>query len=84
MPQEKVQNLMSELHELFGTGEPSAEQANLLKSLDYYLHEQSETTPPDPSPIETLELLAEQMGDQHPRASGILRELMETLKNMGV
>lgn len=84
MPKEKVQNLMSELHELFGSGEPSAEQVRLLESLEYFVHEPSETTPPDPSPIETIELLAEQLGEEHPRASGVLRELMETLKNMGV
>lgn len=84
MPKEKIKNLMSELHELFGNDESSVEQTRLMESLDYYLHEQSETTPPDPSPIETLELLAEQMGEEHPRTSAVLRELMETLKNMGV
>lgn len=84
MPREKIKNLMSELHELFGNDEPSAEQVKLMESLNYYVHDQSETTPPDPSPVETIEMLAEQMGEEHPRTSAVLRELMETLKNMGV
>ncbi len=84
MAQQEVHNLMTELHELFGNEEPSAGQQQLMESLEYYIHNNTDAAPPDPTPLDTIELLVDQIEVEHPRASGVLRQLMSHLRNMGV
>lgn len=84
MPKEKISNLMSELHELFGTTEPSARQQKLMADLDRHMHNIDEAEPADPTPLETAELMLDDLGTDHPRTSAVLRELLDTLRNIGV
>lgn len=84
MPKEELESLMTELHELFGTGEPSDKQRQLLQALDDHVHTVGSQEPVDPPPLATLELLVEQMGDEHPRTKAVLNEVMNTLKNIGI
>lgn len=84
MPQKKIANLMTELHEQFGLVEPSPQQEKLMRDIESHIHNASEPTPPDPSLTESAEMLLETLGGDHPRTAAIMRELLDTLKNIGV
>lgn len=84
MPQKKIENLMSQLHEQFGTVEPSPQQQRLMDDLQSHIHSSGEPAPEDPSLIQSAELLLESLEGEHPRATGIMRELLDTLRNIGV
>lgn len=84
MPQKKIDSLMSQLHEQFGTVDPSPQQEKLMRDIESHIHNASEPTPHDPSLTESAELLLESLGEDHPRTTAIMRELLDTLKNIGV
>jgi Domain of unknown function (DUF4404) len=84
MPRAKIENIMTELHEHFGSTEPSAQQQKLMQDLEAHMHSTLDPEPADPSLIETVELVLESLGDEHPRTAVIVRELLDTLKNIGV
>lgn len=82
--QAKIENLISELHELFGDERDSTQQKELLAQLQAHIHDASDSAPVEPTPLESIELLLEEMGESHPKTSAVLRELLDTLKNIGV
>jgi hypothetical protein len=84
MPDKKIENLMSELHELFGSEEPSPQQQKLLADLHSHIHSSLDPDSHEPSLTETAELIIESVEQEHPRAAAIVRDLLDTLKNMGV
>jgi len=84
MPKAKIENLMTELHDRFGEVEPSPQQTQLLAELQQNMHLTTDSDDADPTPVETIELLLDNLGDDHPRVAAVLRELMDTLKNIGV
>ena len=84
MPKQRIENLMTELHELFGSVDPSPEQEKLLAELDSHVHDINTQQSVNPTPLETIELLLEQLGEAHPKTSALLQELLSTLKNIGV
>jgi hypothetical protein len=83
MPQEKIQNLMTELHEHFADAEPSPEQQALLQEFERRVTS-DDTAYSEFMPLETLELLIDEMAEQHPRTAAVMQELLTTLKNIGV
>ncbi|MDQ2077323.1 DUF4404 family protein [Marinimicrobium sp. ABcell2] len=84
MPQEKIQNLISELHDIYGDDQVSPQQAQLLADLERHVHPAGSEDEPDPVPLETLERLVEEMAVDHPKTAIVMRQLVETLKNMGI
>lgn len=84
MPTQKIESLMTELNEYFGNATPSPEQQRMLEELAEHMHAVDEQGPVDPTPLETIELLLEQIGEDHPKTSAVLSELLQTLKNIGV
>ncbi len=84
MARAKIENLMSELHDRFGDDEQSIEQQQLMQAIESHLRDGDGEQVLDPTPLETLELLVERLEERHPGASVVLRDLLETLKNMGV
>lgn len=84
MPKQKIENLMSELHETFGDSEVSPEQEALLKSVEEHIHSSSELEAPEPNLLESLELLVTEIEEDHPRASAVVAEILRTLRNIGV
>lgn len=84
MPKAKIENLMTELHERFGEVGMSTEQERLLADLQTHMHDISEGSVKDPTPLESIQLMIDDLGDNHPNVSAILRELLDTLKNIGV
>ena len=84
MPQEKISNLITDLHERFGDDLSSPEQQALMQALQSHAHDLGAAEPVDPSFQETLNLLMEEVEIEHPQAAAILREVMDALKNMGI
>ncbi len=84
MPRQRIKNLISELHDLYGDDSASPQQIKLLQDLERGIHPEGAMGAEDPSPLETVELLLEEFGEEHPRTSAVLREIMDILKNIGV
>lgn len=84
VPKEKINNLMTELHHTFGLGTTSEQQKKLLEELNAHVHDVNEEAPIDPTPVEIIETMLENLGEEHPKASLLLRQLLDTLKNIGV
>jgi len=84
MPKAKIENLMSELHERFGEVDMSPQQERLLAELQAHVHDVTEGSVKDPTPLESVQLMIDDLGDNHPNVSALLRELLDTLKNIGV
>lgn len=84
MPKERINNLMTELHHIFGSDTTSAQQQKLLDELNAHVHNVNEEAPIDPTPVEIIETMLENLGEEHPKASLLLRQLLDTLKNIGV
>jgi len=84
MPKAKIENLMTELHERFGEQQMSAEQQRLLNELQTHVHDVTDGSVKDPTPLETIQLMIDDLGGNHPNVSALLRELLDTLKNIGV
>jgi len=80
MPKQKLQNLMTELHDAFGNDTPSESQKQLLESLETHIHEFNDDAPIDPTPLETVELLLEQLGEEHPKTTAVLTEFLAVLR----
>lgn len=85
MAQEKIRNLISQLHELYWEDKTtSSQQQRLLQELEWRAHPEGTDEPEEPMPRETMEMLVEEMEVEHPRTARVMRELMETLKNIGI
>lgn len=84
MPQQRIEALIGELHEIYGDDEPSEAQKRLLAELERRIHPAGVPGEPEPVPLDTLELLTEELSDEHPRTTAIFREILETLRNIGV
>lgn len=85
MPEQRAQNLISQLHEMYGDEEPSELQKRLLQQLEMHVHPKgTKDRFGEPEPLDTLEYLVEDVAVEHPRTAAVMRELLETLKNIGV
>lgn len=84
MPKAKINNLISELNEIFGSNGESEQQKKLMQDLQRHIHNASEKEEEDPTPLEIIETMLENLGEEHPKASLLLRQLLDTLKNIGV
>lgn len=84
MPKAKINNLISELNEIFGSNGESEQQKKLMQDLQRHIHNASEKDEEDPTPLEIIETMLENLGEEHPKASLLLRQLLDTLKNIGV
>jgi hypothetical protein len=84
MPQQRAQNLISQLHDMYGDDEVSPQQQQLLADLERHVHPAGTEDEPDPVPLETLERLVEEMAVDHPKTATVMRQLVETLKNIGI
>lgn len=82
-PQVKVIELISTLNESFGNGEPSAAQQALLEAVNQHIHS-TEQEDFNPSLVESLELLAEDVKDEHPQVAAVLQEALRLLGNIGI
>ena len=84
MPRQKLQNLLTDLHEALGESGPSSEQMDLLDSVQRFAHAEGEVTPEEPDLLDALELWVEEQREDHPRAAGIVDQIIKTLSDIGI
>ena len=84
MPKEKIQHLITDLHERFGDSITSPQQEALIEQLNRHVHDMNTEEPADPDFIDTVDELIKEMEVEHPAATGVLSQVLEILKNIGV
>lgn len=84
MPIETAKHLISELHDRFGSEIESPQQQELLKQLQRHVHGLDEKEPVDPSFLESLDNYFIDAEQSHPQVVSVVRQLIETLKNIGI
>ena len=84
MPKAKITHLMTSLHERFGDDLTSPQQQQLIKDLQSHIHAWNEKEPVDPNFQDTVNVLLEDIEEEHPKAAVIVREIMHILQNIGV
>ncbi|MCB1615026.1 MAG: DUF4404 family protein [Pseudomonadales bacterium] len=84
MPKEKLLNLITRLHDSFGDEEVSPQQQQLLDDMKLHIHNINEPAPTDPDMLQTIETLIEDIEEDHPKAAGLARDIMEILVNIGI
>jgi hypothetical protein len=84
MSKEKVEDLISSLHERFADDLVSPQQQKLMDELRNHMHAMDENDQSTPDLQDTLGALLEDVEHQHPQAAIVVREVLEALKNMGI
>jgi len=84
MPKEKIEGLISSLHEHFGDDLTSPQQQQLMDSMKHHLHAWGESEQPQPTFKESLEMLLEEVEDEHPKAATLIKEVLKILNDIGV
>ena len=84
MPKQQIENLISNLHDHFGDDATSPQQQQLIEKMERHIHNVQDPELIEPSFKETVELLIEEVEEEHPKAAAIAREILEVLGNIGV
>lgn len=84
MAKQKINGLLTQLHERFASSETSPQQEALLQQLHSQLVEWDGPRPPDGNVVLTAELLLEEFKEQHPHMSLVVREIIDELGRIGV
>ena len=84
MPKEKIEGLISDLHEKFAGDETSAEQSLMIAQMQSELEEWRGPKPPNGNLKETAEVLLEDLEVRHPKAAMLVREIIQTLSGIGL
>lgn len=84
MPKEKAIALIGEIHDRFASDERSPQQAQLLSTLERHIHTLGDDEAPEPSLVESLEVFLNETEMKHPQLSAVLKNLLDTMKNIGI
>jgi hypothetical protein len=84
MPKHQIHALITDLHERFADDLVSPEQQALLQQLQLHIHEMGEADPVDTNFVDTVDLLLAETETEHPVVAGMLRQVLELLRNMGI
>ena len=84
MTTEKITGLVTQLHDHITTNVTSPEQEALLLQLHSQLANWEGAPAPDGSPVSTAELLLEELDDNHPQLSLVIREIIDALARIGI
>jgi hypothetical protein len=84
MTTEKISGLVTQLHDQITTSETSPEQEAMLLQLHSQLQNWEGAPAPDGSPITTAELVLEELEDNHPQLSLVIREIIDALARIGI
>ena len=84
MAKEKIEGLISSLHDRLGGSDTSPEQERMLAQMRSQLEEWGGASPADRDLLQTAELLLDDIEEQHPKAAMILRDIIETLHYAGL
>ena len=84
MAKQKIEGLMTQLHERFASSDTSPQQEALLQQLRSQLAEWDGPTPADGNVVTTTELLLDELEEQHPHMTQIVKEILDTLGRLGI
>ena len=84
MARQKVEGLLTQLHERFADSDTSPQQEALLQQLQGQLGEWEGPLPADGNIVNTAELLLEEVQDKHPQLSRLVSELLDVLGRLGI
>lgn len=84
MPKQKIEGLISDLHEKLTDSKTSPEQELMLAQLQSQLDEWEGPKPADGSLVSLAEELLEDIEEQHPKAARITRDIIEALSHLGL
>lgn len=84
MPIDNLKALITDLHDSFGDDETSQQQQQLMQQLQIYVHDIDTAEPVPPGLIESAEILLEEMEEGYPKTAAIIRQVINTLGNIGV
>ena len=83
MPKQRIEGLLTQLHERFADSDTSPQQEAMLAQMQSQLAEWEGPKPPADFQ-ETAELLLEELEEEHPTAAGIIAEIINTLSRIGI
>lgn len=83
MPKQHIEGLLTQLHEKFADSDTSPQQEEMLARMQSQLADWEGPKPPEDF-TETAEILLQEIEDDHPTASRLVREIINTLNNIGV
>lgn len=83
MPKQHIEGLISDLHDKFADSDTSPQQEEMLAQMQSQLAGWEGPKPPE-NFTETAEMLLQEIEDEHPKAAGVIREIINTLGNIGV
>ncbi len=84
MPIDSLKALIIDLHDSFGDDETSPQQQQLMQQLQIYVHDIDTAERVPPGLIESAEILLEEMEEGYPKTAAIIRQVINTLGNIGV
>ncbi len=84
MPKERVESLITDLHERFGDDLPSPQQQELMAQLQAHIHDLGEAEPVEPDFLEAVEVYLAEIEGEHPKAAAVVHQILDTLRNIGV
>lgn len=84
MAKEKIEGLLTQLHEKFADSDTSPQQEALLQQLRSQLEEWEGPVPADGNVVNTAELLLETVEEEHPHLSRIVKEIIDVLGRIGI
>ena len=83
MPKHHIEGLITQLHERFANSDTSPEQEAMLARMKSQLAEWEGPKPPEDF-SETAEMLLQEVEEEHPKAAGLVREIINALNSIGV
>ena len=84
MPIDNLKALITDLHDSFGDDQTSPQQQQLMQQLQIYVHDIDTAEPVPPGLIESAEILLEEMEESYPKTAAIIKQVINTLGNIGV
>lgn len=84
MAKEQITGLVSKLHDQLTSSETSPEQEALLLQLHSQLENWEGAPAPDGSIVNTAELVLEELEDDHPQLSMVIKEIIDALGRIGI
>lgn len=84
MPKEKIEGLISDLHEKLTNSKTSPQQEQMLAQMRSQLEEWDGPKPADGNLKTVAEELFEELEENHPKAARIAREIIESLGHLGL
>ena len=84
MPKQKVEGLITKLHDQLSTAETSPEQERLMQQMQSQLSGWEGDVPGDGDIRKTAELLIDELEEERPTLAMIAKDIVETLHNAGL